>query len=129
MNNYLIAVIICLTLVILITELFRTQGYEIKKEKIIIKRRIKNIMISKEQIKNIKEVDHLGILLKLFGTSFKWIGSIGIYWSYKIGLFHLCITNKKNLYLITLNNNKKIIISPSDDEKILIKIFFMQFKV
>ena len=41
MSVYFLSFIICLILVILFTELFRTRGYEIKNEKIIIKRFIK----------------------------------------------------------------------------------------
>lgn len=119
--NFLLGVCV-LIIVIFIIELLRPQGYSITTEGIIIQRKIKNIKIMMDQIMDIKEINSSFFSIG-FGFHPGPITSImpyGLCWSPKYGLIHLNITKRKNKLLVILNNNKKYLISPDEDEKILI---------
>ena len=118
--NFLFGICVVI-LAIFITEKFRPQGYRITSEGITIFRKFKDINIMMNQVVDIK--DFHSFLIMLCGFHPGPITSImpyGLCWSPKYGLIHLNITKRKNKLLVILNNNKKYLISPDEDEKILI---------
>ena len=116
MLETIIKIIIGLAIIIIPIEIIRVQGYLILNNGIVIKRIIKDILVKREDIASVQRLPKPGLIICLFGINFGWVGFFGYYWSVKHGFLHLYLTKRKNLLLITLRNNRKILLSPNDDE-------------
>lgn len=94
------------------------QRLEIGADAIVILRRYKSVVITREEIKSIEPMtkrDMRGAMRTCgVGGLFGYFGS---YYKSGIGAFKLYATSFDNLFLITLVNNKKIVISCSEPDK------------
>jgi hypothetical protein len=111
---YIIALIVAFIFIYI--ELFRIRDYNLSEDKLIILRRIKNIAIDLSRINEIIYINtkKATLQIRLIGLNFGSLGYFGIFLSIKYGFGHLYLTNKKNVLLIKLDKNRKILISPND---------------
>jgi hypothetical protein len=64
--------------------------------------------------------DYVGFALRLWGSGGAW-GNFGYFWSRKLGIFKLYLTNN-NFVLVEMKNGKKIFVSPDKRDKFIEKI-------
>ena len=101
--------------------LYSPQKYEIKNEKLIIKRFINSKEINLNEINEIRKINEgeMSGLIRTFGVG-GLFGYYGQYHNPTFGDMNLYTTQRKNRILIKTKEGKKIVISP-DDASIVVK--------
>ena len=93
------------------------QRLEIGEDSIVVLRRYKSVVITREEIKSISPLskkDFRGVI-RTCGVG-GLFGYFGHYYSNKLGSFRLFATSFQNLYLIKLWNGKSIVVSCAEPE-------------
>lgn len=101
----------------LLCEGYAPQRLEIGASKLVILRRYDSITITTAQIRSIERLpdNALRFAVRTFGCG-GLFGFFGKFYTRKIGSFSLYATRSENLYLITLLDGKKIVISCAEPE-------------
>ncbi len=94
------------------------QRLEISADGIVVLRRYKSVVISREEIKSIELLSKNDMrgAIRIGGVS-GLFGYFGNYYTRKIGSFKLYATSFKNLYLIRKWDGKSVVISCSEPDK------------
>lgn len=98
--------------------LFRTVGYEVEDNRLIIHRPVKNVVIRYDDISDVKLLDK-----KILTRSIRTLGVGGLYGYFgkynhmQIGPMIWYATKRSNAVLISTNDFKQIVITPEDAEK------------
>lgn len=104
---------------ILVCEGYAPQRLEIGATQLVILRRYKSIIINADEVRSVEQLSKEALRGAIrtggVGGCFGWYGN---YYTRRIGSFKLYATQFENLFLITLLNGKKIVISCSEPEKI-----------
>ncbi len=106
------AIVVLLLAVVL---LFRVKGYELSSETLTILRPLKPPVIPLNTIRSVESVTlkDLGAGVRTFGNG-GFMGYTGRYYYKKIGHVNMYVTDRGKLLLITLTDDRKILISPDD---------------
>jgi Bacterial PH domain len=122
-NNFVVSTIIIVFLVgvYCIAFAYKPTNYTITNETIVINRLINNVVIEK---KSILTVELLGNKqLKCSVRAFASGGIFGYFGKFAygtLGTMDWYATNKNNLVLITMINNKKIVVSPNNPQEFVV---------
>jgi len=102
---------------IVVTLLYRPKEYQLDAEGLHIIRPVKPVRIPLYNIRSIMPVTtkELGYGLRAFGSG-GFLGYFGVFYYRNYGRITLYATDRSKLLLITLDNDRKIIISPDDTE-------------
>lgn len=98
--------------------LFRTVGYEVQDNRLIIHRPVKNVVIRYDDISDVKLLDK-----KILKRSIRTLGVGGLYGYFgkynhmQIGSMIWYATKRSNAVLISTSDFKQIVITPEDTEK------------
>ena len=113
---------LCLT-IYCFSLLFKTSGYEIDENRLIIKRWIFDVKINKEDILTIDRVEKWRFTtgIRFFGMS-RLFGYYGEYLFAGYGPCDLYITRRDSMVLITTKNKKRIVVSPDDRSKFIAQL-------
>lgn len=103
---------------ILFCEGYAPQRLEVGESQIVILRRYRSVVISREEIRSIERLpdNALRWAVRTGGVG-GLFGFYGSYYSRKIGAFTLYATGSDNLFLIRKWNGKNIVISCSEPDK------------
>lgn len=106
------AVILVILLIVL---LFRVKGYLLDPEALTIQRPVKHVTIPLNTIRSVESVSlkDLGAGVRTFGNG-GFMGYTGRYYYKNIGHANMYVTDRGKMLLITLNDDRKIIISPAE---------------
>lgn len=102
--------------------LFRTVGYEVEDNRLIIHRPVKNVVIRYDDISDVKLLDK-----KILTRSIRTLGVGGLYGYFgkynhmQIGPMILYATKRSNAVLISTNDFKQIVITPENAEEFLLE--------
>ena len=104
-----------LILIMGVVVLFRVKGYELNHESLTILRPAKPRIIPLTTIRSVESVSSkdLGAGVRTFGNG-GFLGYTGRYYYKNIGHANLYVTDRSKLLLLTLTDDRKIIISPDD---------------
>lgn len=104
--------------VVIICEGLAPQRLEIGEKRLVILRRYKSITIYADEVKSVEQLPQNAMrgAVRTAGVG-GLFGYFGSYYKSGIGAFKLYATSFDNLFLITLVNNKKIVISCSEPDK------------
>jgi len=113
MNTIFVGAI--LILVLLLSIAFKPLSYILTVDNLVIKRIAGDILIAKNDIKSAELLKSgtLGTLVRGFGIG-GYFGYMGSYYSSKIGWLTMYATRRDNRILITIKDDKKIIITPDE---------------
>ena len=113
---------LCL-IIYLVSLLFKTSGYKIDENRLIIKRWIFDVKINKEDILTIDRIEkwRFTFSIRFFGMS-RLFGYYGEYLFAGYGPCDLYVTRRDTMVLITTKNNKKIVLSPDDQDIFLAEL-------
>jgi hypothetical protein len=107
-----------LVFIYIIVFAFRPINYKLFDNKLIINRLIANVEIDRAQIKSVVLLnkEKMGWVVRTFGVG-GLFGYYGRFSNTKIGVMTWYATRKNKTVLVTLLNNKKIIVTPDEPEK------------
>ncbi|MBS1616665.1 MAG: PH domain-containing protein [Bacteroidetes bacterium] len=102
-------------LAMFITMLYRVKGYELDTESLNILRAASVVKYPLHRIRAIRTVTtkELGFGIRTFGSG-GFFGYLGKFYYRNIGHVTLYVTDRSKMLLITLDNDKKFLISPDD---------------
>ncbi len=114
--NFLsISVAFLFCLILFLSWLYSTYGYEVKDKRFIIHRRKGKIIVPLCDIKSIRVIHkkELGTLIRMWGSG-GLFGYYGHFRSTRIGKLKLYTTQRKNLVLVTTVDQDYLLLSPDD---------------
>lgn len=113
---------LCL-IIYLVSLLFKTSGYKIDENRLIIKRWIFDVKINKEDILTIDRIEkwRFTFSIRFFGMS-RLFGYYGEYLFAGYGPCDLYITRRDTMVLITTKTNKRIVLSPDDRSRCIAEL-------
>lgn len=96
-----------------VTILFAPLGFTVDPVGIIVHRLGPNIYIRHEEIAAIQRIEpvQIGFGIRVFGSG-GFFGFFGSFYSRRLGRFRGCITNRRDLVLIELQDGTKLVLSP-----------------
>lgn len=96
-----------------VTILFAPLGFTVDPVGIIVHRLGPNIYIRHEEIAAIQRIEavQIGLGIRVFGSG-GFFGFFGSFYSRRLGRFRGCITNRRDLVLIELQDGTKLVLSP-----------------
>ena len=100
------------------------KAVSLTKDLLRIERPIGYLNFKLSEIKKVEKLlvlqDYTGFALRLWGSGGAW-GNFGYFWSKRLGIFKLYLTNN-NFVLIEMENGKKIFVSPDKIDPFVEKI-------
>lgn len=116
----LLLVIILLTVVFALSFYYSIKGYEVKEDKLIIKRRGKDLAFQRSEIEFVEKLEDSFFfknIRKLGNGGF--FGYYGKYHNLRIGTFNFYATKRKGLVLIRFKDGKQIVLSPDHPQTLI----------
>jgi hypothetical protein len=100
--------------------LFSTKGYSVDNQHFIIHKPFSKTKIERNQIESVSQVEPAAVRLsiRLFGSS-GLFGYYGLFRNKTLGNYTAYGTQRQNYILLTIKNNKKIIVTPDDPEGLI----------
>ncbi len=121
-GQYLFKIIIALIIIasLAISSGFRTTGYRIMGTQLGIKRPFGEKVFDLRDIRVAEKIPakDLRFSLRTFGNG-GFFGFYGKFWNRKFGSMTWFATNLENAILLTMNNGRKIIVTPDETEKFI----------
>ena len=118
-NNFWVPVFTTIFIVVsfIITLLYKPNSYTLQSNQLIIHRYIKNVIISKSEIKSAEQIEReiLKYSIRTFGVG-GLFGYFGKFYNRNVGAMTWYATRRSNYVLITTSSNKKIILTPDNPE-------------
>lgn len=104
-----------ITIVLFLLVLYRVKGYQLDHESLTVLRAFKPPVIPLNTIRSIEAVTakELGAGVRTFGNG-GFMGYTGRFYYKNIGHANLYVTDRSKQLMLTLNDDRKIIISPDD---------------
>lgn len=92
---------------------FAPWDYMVRPDAIVVGRLGPPVVISYEGIREVRRThrQEIGFAWRVFGSA-GFLGWFGLFRSRRLGEFHACATNQRDLVLITKTNGAKMVISP-----------------
>ena len=117
-TTIIITVILCLLYAIAYA--YSPIEYELTKYSLIIKRPLKNVVLHRSQIIDIKKLENGKLLwsLRTFGSGGAF-GYFGLFWNKEFGNMNWYSTRRDKAIMIITTSNKKIVISPDETDEFM----------
>jgi hypothetical protein len=122
-NHWIGANLLLIPAVFVLLFLMRPTGITLDENAITIERTIMPVVIPYSQIVSAEavETEDMKFTLRAFGNG-GFFGYFGIFYNSKYKFMRWYCTQRKNYILITLDNKRKIVISPDDQQGLLLAV-------
>jgi hypothetical protein len=103
-----------------IVALFAPLGYEVNPDAVVIRRLVRNVVISRKTIREVRRVKsaEIGFAVRLFASG-GFLGWFGLFFSHSLRRFWAYAGNRDDLVLVTQADGTRIVISPHPPDAFL----------